>query len=309
MKNQNKTLTIVSVTGSQTYAEGSMYAIMRSYRELQKKLPQENLKCLLVCPERPANCPDDILHAQCKPFGYLEYNYFILYGLGQLIDTDFALIVQNDGFVVNGNNWRNEFFDYDYIGAPIPCYYTISEDGFIWQSGVDGWVEQFGNYPAGAMTPQNGGFSLRSKRLLDLPMLNGYPWNILPPAPFQSFPLELKQNILLHNEDLYLCVALRSLLENKGIKFAPTELASLFSIESNVIVQMYQTDLNQVFGVHTMGEYVLTGIDNAAMCKPLPYKLNNQNYLDHLFIQLLAGNYIQIYVPKEFVEENGFNRE
>lgn len=299
--NPQKTLTVVSVTGSQTYAEGSMYAIMRSYRELQKKLPQENLKCLLVCPERPANCPDYILHAPCKPFSYLEYNYFIIYGLGQLIDTDFALIVQNDGFVVNGDNWRDEFFEYDYIGAPIPAYY-IRTNGNIWRSGLDNWLKEFDNFPEGAITPQNGGFSLRSKRLLDLPMLRSYPWSILPPVPFQSFPLELKQDMLLHNEDLYLCLTMRNQLESEGVKFASTELANLFSIESGIVAEKYQTDLKQILGVHTMGYFVLDSVDNSLMRKPLSYKLNAQNMLDYPIMRIMLTNNINIHIPQEFME-------
>jgi hypothetical protein len=66
-----------------------------------------------------------------------DYSRFMVKALGDCIETDFALVVQYDGYVLNGRRWRAEFLDYDYIGAP-------------WSRGGVG----------------NGGFSLRSLRLL-----------------------------------------------------------------------------------------------------------------------------------------------
>ncbi len=51
------------------------------------------------------------------------------------------LIVQWDGFVIHADAWRQEFLDYDYIGAP-------------WQDYPEPW------------SVGNGGFSLRSRALL-----------------------------------------------------------------------------------------------------------------------------------------------
>jgi hypothetical protein len=52
--------------------------------------------------------------------------------------TDYILIIDWDGFIVNADAWSDEFLEYDYIGAPFP----------------------FGGFCG------NGGFSLRSKKFL-----------------------------------------------------------------------------------------------------------------------------------------------
>ena len=49
-----------------------------------------------------------------------EYNNFML-KIGEYIESDFALVVQDDGHIVNPNNWSDEFLAYDYIGAPCPA--------------------------------------------------------------------------------------------------------------------------------------------------------------------------------------------
>ena len=40
--------------------------------------------------------------------------------LGAHIQTDYALVVQWDGFVIDGSAWADEFWNYDYIGARWP---------------------------------------------------------------------------------------------------------------------------------------------------------------------------------------------
>lgn len=38
--------------------------------------------------------------------------------LNKYIETDYVLIVQYDGFILNPKAWMDEFLEYDYIGAP-----------------------------------------------------------------------------------------------------------------------------------------------------------------------------------------------
>ena len=71
------------------------------------------------------------------------YSQFVLQELHKYIKTDFVLMVQWDGWVINPNAWQDAFLDYDYIGAVWP------------------W------HPEG-LRVGNGGFSLRSKKLLEL---------------------------------------------------------------------------------------------------------------------------------------------
>ena len=57
-----------------------------------------------------------------------EYNNFML-KIGEYIESDFALVVQDDGHIVNPNNWSDEFLAYDYIGAPGPAQESGTRGG------------------------------------------------------------------------------------------------------------------------------------------------------------------------------------
>jgi len=136
------------------------------------------------------------------------YSKFILQELHKYVKTDFVLIVQWDGWVINANAWQLEFLNYDYIGA-------------IWP-----W------HPEG-LRVGNGGFSLRSKRLLEL-------------TAQPKFVYKDK------NEDDLICHLNRDYLVSNGIKFAPEELARYFSFEREL------SNL-QTFGFHgdfNMGKYL-----------------------------------------------------
>jgi len=62
-----------------------------------------------------------------------------------------CLLVQPDGFVINPDKWDNQFFEYDYIGAP-------------WEQVPHSYLDPWGKpHRVG-----NGGFSFRSKKLLDV---------------------------------------------------------------------------------------------------------------------------------------------
>jgi len=70
-----------------------------------------------------------------------DYSNFCIKELYKYFDTDYALVIQHDGYVINGEAWEDEFLNYDYIGAP--------------------WLYTDGKNVG------NGGFSLRSKKLCD----------------------------------------------------------------------------------------------------------------------------------------------
>ncbi len=115
------------------------------------------------------------------------YNNIILNHIHNFIKEDYCLIIQWDGFVINPNQWNNDFLDYDFIGAP----WSDTEIG-------------------------NGGFSLRSKRLItkvaELAAL---------PSKYEGIP-----------EDIVICRLFKQALENDGNKFAPIPLAQKFSFEN-----------------------------------------------------------------------------
>ena len=118
-----------------------------------------------------------------------KYSEFIVKKLNDYVDTEFVLIFQYDGFILSANNWRDEFLNYDYIGTPWVGYYKENPEHNV----------------------GNGGFSLRSKKLLEILANDEH--------------IELGQP-----EDALICRQYRDYLEEKGIKYAPEEIAGIFAI-------------------------------------------------------------------------------
>jgi hypothetical protein len=118
-----------------------------------------------------------------------EYSEFMVKKLNNYVDTEFVLIFQYDGFILSANNWKNEFLDYDYIGAPWIGYYKENPEHNV----------------------GNGGFSLRSKKLLEI-------------------LADDEQVKLGQPEDALMSRQYRDYLESKGMKYAPEEIAGMFSI-------------------------------------------------------------------------------
>jgi hypothetical protein len=114
--------------------------------------------------------------------GIEAYSNFCIRDLHEYLQTDHVLIVQYDGYVLNGSAWSDAFLDYDYLGAPWAMNQVVG----------------------------NGGFSLRSARLL-------------------SAAAELPGSA--HPEDNFLCRIHRQSLLEQGLKFAPFEVARRFAVE------------------------------------------------------------------------------
>lgn len=115
-----------------------------------------------------------------------DYSRFILHELADHIATPHVLVIQWDGFIRAGGQWRDQFLDSDYIGA-------------VWPQFSDG------------MIVGNGGFSLRSRKLLEAT-------RHLPAGP--------------EPEDVLICRTHRHVLEREyDIRFADAETARLFSYE------------------------------------------------------------------------------
>jgi hypothetical protein len=130
------------------------------------------------------------------------YSAFVLKELVKYIGTPWVLLVQWDGYIVNPSMWTEDFFDYDYIGARWPFF----QDG---------------------MTVGNGGFSLRSTRLM----------RIL--ASDERFGPRAGLA-----EDTLICRHFRPTLEAEyGLRFAPDHLADRFSVELTDITEL-------TFGFH-----------------------------------------------------------
>lgn len=140
-----------------------------------------------------------------------EYSRFILFELWRYITTDFVLLVQYDGYVLRPELWSDEFFQYDFIGAP--------------------WIPNTHYTPQGQeIRVGNGGFSFRSKKLL---------------MAFHELGLKFTDGGKgFAHEDGQICNYYRKELEDYGIKFAPVEVAARFSTELTV------PETTESFGFH-----------------------------------------------------------
>ena len=112
--------------------------------------------------------------------------------------------------------WNNDWLQYDYIGAPFP----ISENAY--------WANNGERVRVG-----NGGFSLRSRKLLEMPLKNNW---------------KLRQEQGFFNEDGNVCCYWRKEFLEEGIKYAPLELAVKFSFETPV--QENDFGKTRTFGFH-----------------------------------------------------------
>jgi hypothetical protein len=140
--------------------------------------------------------------------GVDDYSHFMIYDLWRFVETEFCLIVQADGYVINPQSWNDIFLEYDYIGAPWPLQNSAYIDPFGKQQRVG-----------------NGGFSLRSRKLLEVPRYHSVPWDVANDSTYQTF----ESGTL--NEDGNICVHNRHIFEKAGCKFAPVEIAVQFSQE------------------------------------------------------------------------------
>ena len=115
------------------------------------------------------------------------YSEFVLHSLADHIRTSHCLVVQWDGFVLDSRQWDDGFLTVDYVGSPWPQFSDERSVG-------------------------NGGFSLRSRRLL--------------------YACRDPRFVGSHPEDVSICRTNRGLLEKAhDIRFADLPTAERFSYE------------------------------------------------------------------------------
>lgn len=132
-----------------------------------------------------------------------DWNKKIIYDLWKYVDTDYALLIHADGYVINPELWNPDWLNYDFIGSPFP----LPTDDYSYRD-IFGNIVRVGN-----------SVSLRSKKILLAPTL----WN-----------LKWKSYYGNTNEDGFLCVHNRHILEASGCKFAPLKVAIHFGKEHEI---------------------------------------------------------------------------
>ena len=192
------TVTLVAVTGiDPTRAAEALELSM---------LGMEYADVVLISHHKPVKLNPKIRFVQCKetelvsqdPKNTDDYSKFMAYNLADYITTDFALIVHHRAHVLYPHRWDPIFLQYDYIGAPWPQRRHYTNEGVEVRVG-------------------NGGFSLRSKKMLGILRELHLPFT--------------DDGTGFFHEDGILCVYYREQLEAAGIRFAPVEIAAQFAHE------------------------------------------------------------------------------
>ena len=237
-------ITIVNIDGRHGELNAAQLSLAHSARELP------GAQVLLLSPQRPKNLLQGIEHIPIQPLGYLEYGLFVLYALHRFIRTEFALIVQDDGWVLNGDAWREEYCNYDYIGAPSHLGRVLSRGTATYFTKFQ-WVEHLPDDAVRVDFVMNGGFSLRSKKLLQAPTVLGLPFVLPAVSGVTGPPYEMHWASNSNLEDVQLCIDMRSALEQSGIRFAPLDIARNFAFEHLWLALHRGLDFSQVLGHHS----------------------------------------------------------
>jgi len=93
----------------------------------------------------PTSLPSDVSFVQIPKFvDRFDYSDFAFKELYDYTQSEFVLMIHDDGFIINPHLWNPDFLKYDYIGAPWPGSSSNIDYGRV----------------------GNGGFCIRSRRLL-----------------------------------------------------------------------------------------------------------------------------------------------
>jgi len=169
-------------------------------------------------------------YVQIPKLSYDDYSKFCLVDLPDYIDTEFVLIIHDDGFICNPHLWSDEFLNYDYIGAMWPQGHLF-ENSKRWPFVHQKYIESKFEYIIG-----NGGFCLRSKKLIDKVKK-------LYKDEYYGIP-----------EDVLIGIGFRKELEENNIKFANYDIASKFSCETTHLADRIIHPSN-TFGFHGRDTY------------------------------------------------------
>ena len=211
MKLPQVTLVCVEGTDKQENILDALNALKISSKNI------EFSKIVLIAPLLTSDFPSNMIFEKIEKVSWIGYNHFMVHKLNEYIHTEYCITIQNDGFILNSNLWTDEFLNYDFIGHAwdfIKCPFQVNgvSKEIVEQKGISN-LNRVGN----------GGFSLRSKKLLEASA---------------SIPIQCNGP-----EDVFICNDNYDYFIKKGIKYAPIELADKFSKD-------YSQCKNDTFGFH-----------------------------------------------------------
>jgi hypothetical protein len=177
--------------------EGTIKALEYSCREIDFGAIK------FISDKKPDKLPDYITWEECTPIkSTYDFDVYSVEHMWKHLKTSHALYCQDHGFVINPQCWTDEFLEFSFLGSPWPI-----RPEFI--SVSTGEMVRVGN----------GGFSLRSKELLELPHKLG---------------LHVVYDRGYSSDDGLVNSYFRKIFRDNGIKYAPVELAAKFAFENLV---------------------------------------------------------------------------
>jgi len=188
-------ITLICIEGTEN-SEKALLALEYSSQNINFK------EILLISPSSPP-LPHYIKHCPIDKLTWNEYNEFITNKLHLYFTTEYCILIQTDGFIINPHLWKDEFLKYDYIGAAwnfkkYPFQTNSISPKIIELKGIED-LNRVGN----------GGFTLRSKKLLEA--VSNHSLKCSGP------------------EDTFICHTIYDDLVSQGLTFAPVEIADIFS--------------------------------------------------------------------------------
>lgn len=153
--------------------------------------------------EKPLNLPSYAEFVKINQIkDIMDFNEFCFKELYKYINTNHALLFQDHAYIIHPEMWDNSWLLWDWIGSP----WNIVENAYMGNNGE-------------RVRVGNGGFSLRSKKILELPTKMNW---------------DLREEQGFYNEDGNFCCYYRKEMLENDIKYAPLEVALKFSYENPV---------------------------------------------------------------------------
>lgn len=179
----------------------SSIEIPKTIWALEKSRERLNFGAVKLISDIKPELPMGITHEYCPRINnIMDFNHYVFKELYKHVDTSHCLMVQFHAWVINPDLWDDNWLNFSYLGAPWP----IKEGSYIANNGE-------------RVRVGNGGFSLRSKRIMEIPSQLGW---------------ELRQEQSYFNEDGNLCAYWRKELLEMGIVYGTLEEACRFSFEN-----------------------------------------------------------------------------
>jgi len=198
-------------TGLETELYLSLFHQMKNYTD----------KCVLfTC--NPKYKYKTKINEKCKvfyfesPLNYEDFAKFTIFEFYKAVETKRFITYHLDGYILNPHKWKDQFLDYDYIGAP-------------W---ANSWKGEENLEP---INVGNGGFSIRNVEFMKC---------VASIAHYENY------NGVL-GEDVYISVKLEKYLKKIGFTYAPIEIAKQFSVETPIDCgRECWHFINNTFGFH-----------------------------------------------------------